>query len=186
MDFQHPKSGEKAGFSYSADGHSYQDGGRRAERGNVCASFIKDRTGSCGAFSLSGRVSGKKLELKIQENIFCRGEEKQIEQLISLLLDNSVKYPTPESTISLILEKKGKKAVLSVTNPSETIQKGDLSILFERFYRTDASRNSETGGSGIGLSVAKAIVAAHKGKIAAYSQDGCSVAVAVTIPCRES
>lgn len=157
------------------------------QKGEMCVlPLSKTVREAAEPFLFLAEYQGKKLELKIQENIFCRGEEKQIEQLISLLLDNSVKYSTPESTISLILEKKGKKAILSVTNPSETIQKGDLSILFERFYRTDASRNSETGGSGIGLSVAKAIVAAHKGKIAAYSQDGCSVAVAVTIPCRES
>lgn len=59
-----------------------------------------------------------------------------------------------------------------VSNETDMVSKGDLDILFERFYRTDASRNSETGGSGIGLSVAKAIVQMHKGRIHAASIDG--------------
>ena len=55
--------------------------------------------------------------------------------------------------------------------------------MFDRFYRADPSRNSNTGGYGIGLSIAEAIVTAHKGKIAASSQDGRSLLITVTLPC---
>ena len=64
----------------------------------------------------------------------------------------------------------GGKIQLTVANLAKELN-GDLSVLFERFYRTDTSRNSETGGHGIGLSVAKAIVEAHKGKITAYGEN---------------
>lgn len=158
-----------------------EEGGQKTDMGVL--SLTGTVREAAEPFVFLAEYQGKTLEMKIEENIFCRGDEKMLEQLLSLLLDNSVKYSTPESTIRLSLERKGKKALLRVTNPSKAIQQGDLSILFERFYRTDASRSSETGGSGIGLSVAKAIVTAHKGKISAYSRDGMSVELTVTIPC---
>lgn len=134
-------------------------------------------------FLLLAEYRDRNLELMIEPDIQCRCDEKMIGQLVSLLLDNGVKYSLIHSTIQLRLEKKGKKAVLSVSNLTDSISQGDLNILFERFYRTDTSRNSDTGGSGIGLSVAKAIVNAHKGKIQAYSSDGKSIVITVTLPC---
>lgn len=83
--------------------------------------------------------------------------------------------------IFISLVKKGRKVVFKVSNESEMIQKGNMDILFERFYRTDASRNSETGGSGIGLSVAKAIVEVHNGKIHAESADGKILVITVIL-----
>jgi signal transduction histidine kinase len=70
-------------------------------------------------------------------------------------------------------EKNGKKAEFSVQNTCDTLPEGDLNRLFDRFYRADASRARESGGYGIGLSVAAAIVKAHKGKITAErTRDG--------------
>ena len=134
-------------------------------------------------FLLLAEYRNRKLELMIEPDIQCRCDEKRIGQLVSLLLDNGVKYSLIHSTIQLRLEKKGKKAVFSIWNVTDSIPQGDLSILFERFYRTDSSRSSDTGGSGIGLSVAKAIVNTHKGKIQAYSSDGKSIVITVTLPC---
>ena len=115
---------------------------------------------------------GKKLILSIEPEISGRGNEEMLFQLVSLLLDNALKYSLPGSGICFRFRKKGRRAELSVLNETRMISKGNLDILFERFYRTDASRSSETGGSGLGLSVAKAIVQAHKGKIHAFSADG--------------
>ena len=58
-------------------------------------------------------------------------------------------------------------------------RKGNNNVLFERFYRTDKSRNSQTGGTEIGLSIAKGIVQNHKGKISAFSDDGKSLRITV-------
>lgn len=94
------------------------------------------------------------------------GDEKSIRQITGILLDNAIKYSTSED-IELKLGKKGHNIVLSVKNSSEPLGDEQLKHFFERFYRTEQSRNSEKGGYGLGLSIAKAIVEAHKGKITA-------------------
>lgn len=121
----------------------------------------------------------KQLELELEENICFLGNEKSIRQLVGILLDNAVKYSAPCDNIKVSLKQKGKKIKLQFYNRAENVPQGNLDILFERFYRLDSSRNSETGGSGIGLSVAQAIVLAHKGKITAYSEDGKSLKIVV-------
>lgn len=92
-----------------------------------------------------------------------------------------MKYSDDEGTVSLKFCTNGKNKVLSVKNTVAEIQKGKLDMLFDRFYRIDKSRNSQTGGFGIGLSVAKAIVNAHKGKITAVSSDGKSIEITAVL-----
>ena len=78
----------------------------------------------------------------------------------------------------------GKNRIITVWNTVDdtaNIKKGRQDMLFERFYRTDASRNSKTGGFGIGLSAAYAIVKAHKGKITAESKDGLSIKFTIVL-----
>ena len=128
-------------------------------------------------FFTVAEARGKYLSVDIEEGLVLNGDEAQIRQLISLLLDNAVKYSDENGKIWLSLKKKGKKSVLEVRNTVEQMPQGKRDVLFERFYRTDESRNSETGGSGIGLSIAKAIVELHRGKIRAVSEDGKSLCV---------
>ncbi len=106
---------------------------------------------------------------EIQKNISYHGDEAFIRQLVSLLLDNALKYSDEPGKIQLKLTSAGNKVILTISNPAKDLN-NDLNVLFERFYRNDASRNSETGGHGIGLSLAKAIVEAHKGKIIAQNE----------------
>lgn len=130
---------------------------------------------SVQSFEVFAKTSGKTVETDIRDSITMLGDEKSIRQMISILMDNAVKYSLAESTIYVSLIKKGKKIHFSVYNETEAIPKGNLDLLFERFYRLDVSRNSETGGHGIGLSVAHAIVESHHGKIWAKSDDGKSI-----------
>ena len=120
-------------------------------------------------------ANGKTLKIEVEENIQLRGDEREIRQLISLLLDNAVKYSKECSEIEIKLQTNGKSKEITVKNPVESIRQGRLDRLFERFYREDGAHNSKTGGSGIGLSVAEAIVNAHRGKISAHSPDGKNV-----------
>ena len=123
----------------------------------------------------------KNLTLEIEENISYKGSEKSICQLTGILMDNAIKYSSDKGSITLTLKKKGKKVLLSVYNDAEDLPQGKLDVLFERFYRLDSSRNSGTGGSGIGLSVAKAIVQAHKGKISAENKNGNGLTVEIIL-----
>lgn len=118
----------------------------------------------------------------IQPMLTLHGDEKMISQLISILLDNAVKYSDEGGEIRVMLEKQGRAAHLSVFNTVESISRQELAHLFDRFYRTDRSRNSKTGGYGIGLSIASAVVAAHKGRILATSRDGHSLLLTVILP----
>ena len=92
-----------------------------------------------------------------------------LERLFSILLDNAVKYADEKARISVNAKKNGKYIHIEVRNPAENMKKGMHMDLFERFYRADASHNSATGGHGIGLSNAQAIVELHKGKMKAGS-----------------
>lgn len=135
------------------------------------------------SFQGVAQAQKKEWNLKIQPMLTMRGNEKAIRQLITILLDNALKYSKDNSTISVSLEQKNKMLRLQVFNVTENfIAKESLPLLFERFYRTDSSHNSGTGGHGIGLSVARAIVNAYKGKIQAYSEDGYSLNIIVLLP----
>lgn len=128
-------------------------------------------------FDVIAKAQNKVINADIDEGINFIGDEKSITQLVGILLDNAIKYSSDNADIRISLKRKGKKVNLEVYNSTDEIDKGNLDVLFERFYRTDSSRNSETGGSGIGLSVAKAIVTANKGKITAFSEDGKSLKI---------
>lgn len=123
------------------------------------------------------------LRCSIQPKLFFRGNDRAIQQLVTVILDNALKYAPENSTVTLSFEKNGKNLSLYVFNQSKNpLPCGNLDQLFERFYRTDPSRNSETGGYGIGLAVAKAIVCSHGGSIHATSEDGSSLAIQVLLP----
>lgn len=123
----------------------------------------------------------KNLTLNIEEDITYTGDERSIRQLAGILMDNAVKYFSENGNITLTLKKKGKKIFLEVYNDADDLPQGKLDVLFERFYRLDSSRNSGTGGSGIGLSMAKAIVQAHKGKITAENKNGRGLTITVIL-----
>lgn len=109
------------------------------------------------------------LEEDLANNIFIKGEQNQIKKLISILMDNAIKYTNNNGKITVSLINERNKAKLIVRNTGEGIKKEHLEKIFERFYRVDDSRDRGTGGYGLGLSIAKAIVDDHKGKIHAES-----------------
>lgn len=138
---------------------------------------------AAASFQALAQTQGKEVLCNIQPMLSMYGNEKAIHQLVTILLDNALKYSPAGAVVSLKVEKKNKALVLSVFNETEgPVRKEELHLLFERFYRMDASRNSRTGGYGIGLSLAKAIVTAHKGKIQAKTEDGHSLQITAVFP----
>lgn len=123
-------------------------------------------------YANTSAAKGLNFSLDLQPDVVCRGNEEMLGRAFALLLDNAMKYTSERGEIFVSLKKKGKSAELRFKNTAEGLETGNHNEIFERFYRSDRSRNSKTGGHGIGLSVVKAIVTAHKGKIAAYCADG--------------
>ena len=127
-------------------------------------------------------VEEKEYTGNITPMLTYHGDEKAIRQLVSILLDNALKYSPAGGKISLSLAPQGKGILLEVRNTtSERIEPESVDHLFDRFYRTDQSRNSETGGFGLGLAIAKAVVTAHRGKITAASDDGRSLTISALL-----
>ena len=120
-------------------------------------------------FQILAQGCGKSMEAQIDPQIEYMGDEAAIRRVVSILLDNAVKYCDDGGEISLRLEKK-KHPVLYVANTYADVGQAEFDKLFDRFYRADKARTF-TGGFGVGLSIAKATVTKHKGEISAYKKD---------------
>ncbi|MFC7678862.1 sensor histidine kinase [Paenibacillus sp. GCM10028914] len=112
------------------------------------------------------------LHYDIEPHLTVKGNSEQIKQVVMILLDNAVKYTNPKGSVTLSLKKQRSDVVLSVTNTGEGIAAEHLPRIFDRFYRTDASRARKQGGYGLGLAIAKSIIKQHKGNIYAKSVVG--------------
>lgn len=135
------------------------------------------------SFLAPARSQDKKLEIEVKPMISCNGDEKAVRQLVSILMDNALKYAPPGGHLTLRLERQGRTVVLTVSNTTVyPVDKENLEHLFDRFYRADQSRNTQTGGYGLGLSIAKSIVSAHRGKIRAESPVPDLLTIVVSLP----
>ncbi len=114
---------------------------------------------------------GRTVNVEIEDGIRVLGNRAQIQQLVSILLDNAIRHSTGPD-IRLVLKHQSHFAVLSVENEGESIPPEKQGHLFDRFYRVDEARVSEGNHYGLGLSIAKAIVDGHKGSIAVSCLDG--------------
>lgn len=112
-------------------------------------------------------AQNKKIIYDYNQNIIMQADSNSIKQLITILLDNAIKYTPDNGTIEIKVEKQGKNIKIQFTNTCENIKAIDTNKIFDRFYREDKSRSKTTEGYGIGLSIAKSIVELHKGKITA-------------------
>lgn len=117
--------------------------------------------------SFEALISSKnlKLEKDVDKDLKIFGNKNNFQSLISILLDNAVKYTILNGEIKIFLRKRDSKIEFSISNSWDKNINGDLNYLFDRFYRMDDSRSREEGGYGIGLSLAQSIVRLHKGKI---------------------
>ena len=145
---------------------------------------LSDLATDCAlAFEPVAFEAGKPLESDIAPDVTVTGDGDKLRQLIGVLLDNAIKYGQAGGTITLSLRRTDRQARLTVSNPGEPIPPEQLSRLFERFYRADASRG-EQSGFGLGLPIAAAIASEHKGTLKAES-DQVSTRFLFTMPLKK-
>ncbi len=131
----------------------------------------------CQAFE-----SNKNFVLNVDEGITVTGSEQHIKQMTGIFIDNALKYSKDGGTVRVSLSQNDGKAVLSVYNTGSGVKDSEKDRLFERFYRSDESRNRTTGGYGLGLAIAKSIIDKHKFKITVENDEGRSICFIVTMP----
>lgn len=124
------------------------------------------------AFGPLAEGDGKALTAEIAGDIRLKGVQDNFFRLFSILLDNAVKYCDPGGVIRLSVFQRGRSVYIAVSNPCAGLNAAQLPRYFDRFYRADSSRARSTGGYGIGLSTAKAIVARHRGRITNRYENG--------------
>lgn len=132
-------------------------------------------------FESRAKINEQSLILSVSPDIKYFGNEAEIRQLVSILCDNAIKYTNNGGIIKISLYRSGKSTYLDVFNTAEYVDPSTVSRLFDRFYRGDNSRSRETGGYGIGLSIASAIVDRHKGKIKAIANGTKEITFRVTL-----
>ena len=125
---------------------------------------------------------GVSLESKIDPDIMLQGDEKQLRELIGILVDNACKYSLEKGTVTLTLSKHQDKIKLAVHNTGTYIPEEKQKHLFERFYRMDESRDRKAGGYGLGLAIAKSIVDNHHGKIHVKSSQAKGTTFEIYLP----
>jgi two-component system sensor histidine kinase VicK len=108
----------------------------------------------------------------VTDTCFILANAPRVNQVISNILSNAIKYSPESSTIHVTVESDEEKHRVSIRDEGMGIPKEDLSRIFERFYRVDKARSRAMGGTGLGLAIAKEIMEAHGGSIYATSTPG--------------
>ena len=130
----------------------------------------------CQAFE-----QNKKFIIDVDKGIKINGSEQHLKQMAAIFIDNALKYSNDGGTVKVMLKRQGDKKIFSVYNTGQGVKDEDKNKIFERFYRSDESRNRSTGGYGLGLAIAKSIIDKHKFKINVLNQQGKSICFVVTM-----
>lgn len=125
---------------------------------------------------------GNTTKISSEDNLFVLGDPEKLARVFNNLLKNAAAYSYPNTEISISAEKKKNEVIVIFKNYGTTIPTEQLTTIFERFNRLDNARMSDTGGAGLGLSIAKEIVHLHGGKIVAQSSNE-TIIFTIILPC---
>ena len=129
--------------------------------------------------SLSAR--GNRVNVSIEDSLNVTGDPEKLARVFNNLLKNAAAYSYPNTEIRISSKKKGKNVVIIFQNHGQTIAAEQLAGIFEKFNRLDEARLSDTGGVGLGLSIAREIINLHGGEITAQSNNE-TVTFTITLP----
>ena len=118
---------------------------------------------------------GLDVEAELEDKVFVMAERDSVIQVMNNLIENAVKFSFPGALIGIKIEKKGKKAFVSISNRGETIPENELDMLFDRFHKADASRALDREGLGLGLHIVKTILSNHHETVKVESKEGVTV-----------
>ena len=118
----------------------------------------------------------------LSPDIFAYIDSDKFTQIMTNLLSNSYRYLKKDGIVKVILDKDKNNNIIQIIDNGIGISEKDLPHIFERFYRSDISRAKNTGGSGIGLTITKALVEAHGGKISVESKEGYGTTFTIVLP----
>jgi len=126
-------------------------------------------------------ASSRVISLTAEEELHIDGDAQLIKQAIRILIDNSMKYSPEEESVKVTLTKESNKVKIAVTDNGIGIVPEDLPYIFDRFFRADDSRTRTTGGSGLGLSIAKWIIERHGGSVEVVSRKDIGTRITYTL-----
>lgn len=125
-----------------------------------------------------------RLHKSIQDSLYILADVEAMTRLITVLVDNAIKYTPEKGTISLSLVQSAKHMILSIENSGEGIEPEHMDRIFDRMYRVKKSRSRNEGGKGLGLAIAKSVVERYGGSISVYSKVGQQTSFRVMLPLR--
>ena len=137
--------------------------------------------------SISAKNSGHRIKLDVNmSSPVCFGEPDAIEQVITNIISNAIKYTPAGGKIDITCYGDFSKAYICVRDNGIGIPENDLARIFERFYRVDKARSRQSGGTGLGLAIAREIILRHNGTIEIESPNQKGTIVKITLPLYES
>ena len=157
----------------------------RVERGTLdvepvdLVGLVKEVAGGYGDLAEERRV---RLHTELRPGTAVRGDRAQLGLLLSSLLDNALRHTPAGGTVRVCLDAVEGRAVVQVTDTGEGIPAGELSRVFERFYRVDKARARQTGGTGLGLAIVRHVAEAHGGAVRVDSELGAGSTFTATLP----
>jgi signal transduction histidine kinase len=122
------------------------------------------------------------IEGESRDTLMVDGDRALIKQALRIFVDNSVKYTPAGGTIRINCSLKGGRALIIIEDTGQGIAEADLPLIFDRFYKADKSRTRESGGAGLGLSIAKWIIDQHRGDIWVQSRVGQGTQISIYLP----
>ena len=125
---------------------------------------------------------GHQFELRLQENVYISGDERELQSAVKNIIENAVKYSPVESLVQIAWLNTSENAELAVRNRGELIEHSHLVRLTERFYRIDKGRSRDQGGTGLGLSIVKHVMERHEGELAIDSVKNVGTSVRLIFP----